>query len=318
MAFLDNSGDIILDAVLTDTGRMRLARGDGSFNITKFALGDDEIDYTLYNKNDARGSAFYDLEIMQTPILEAFTNNTSLMKSRLLTVGRNDLLYLPILKLNESELTTTMNTAQASGSFIVAADQDTVNAVPNGIGTGLVGQMLGATPQNPGQSHIRIDQGLDTPNLSPAGNFDEVETQYSIEIDNRLGLIYTSEPVSGAGAEAVSFIDDDNIASYYFTLEGNSNIVSRNGVTDNVGEGEGSNEVIRGPRGTTIKFRIGSSLNLQTSDFLFNTLGRTGQQYMVNGTPISNLGIIDTHVRITGLTTGYRIDIPVQFVKKIS
>ena len=51
MAFLDNSGDIILDAVLTDTGRMRLAKGDGSFRIAKFALGDDEIDYALYNKN---------------------------------------------------------------------------------------------------------------------------------------------------------------------------------------------------------------------------------------------------------------------------
>ena len=43
MAFLDNSGDIILDAVLTDTGRLRLAQGDGSFKISKFALGDDEI-----------------------------------------------------------------------------------------------------------------------------------------------------------------------------------------------------------------------------------------------------------------------------------
>ena len=91
MAFLDNSGDIILDAVLTDTGRMRLARGDGSFRIAKFALGDDEVDYTLYNKEDARGSAFYDLEIMQAPILEAFTNNTSLMKSKLLTIARNNL-----------------------------------------------------------------------------------------------------------------------------------------------------------------------------------------------------------------------------------
>ena len=47
MAFLDNSGDIILDAVLTSEGRRRLARGDGSFSIVKFALGDDEIDYTL-------------------------------------------------------------------------------------------------------------------------------------------------------------------------------------------------------------------------------------------------------------------------------
>ena len=49
MGFLDNSGDIILDAVLTDTGRMRLAKGDGSFKVSKFALGDDEIDYGLYS-----------------------------------------------------------------------------------------------------------------------------------------------------------------------------------------------------------------------------------------------------------------------------
>ena len=41
MAFLDNSGDIILDAVLTDTGVAKMASGE--FKITKFALGDDEI-----------------------------------------------------------------------------------------------------------------------------------------------------------------------------------------------------------------------------------------------------------------------------------
>ena len=69
MAFLDNSGDIILDAVLTDTGRMRLAKGDGSFNIVKFALGDDEINYELYDKNLTRGSAYYDVEILLTPVL---------------------------------------------------------------------------------------------------------------------------------------------------------------------------------------------------------------------------------------------------------
>ena len=71
MGFLDNSGDIILDAVLTETGRKRLSAGN--FNISKFALGDDEIRYDLYNKNHPSGSAYYDLEILQTPILEAFT-----------------------------------------------------------------------------------------------------------------------------------------------------------------------------------------------------------------------------------------------------
>ena len=98
MAFLDNSGDIILDAVLTDTGRMRLAKGDGSFKIVKFALGDDEINYGLFNKNDERGSAYYDLAIMQSPVLEAFTNNTSILKHKLMSFPRTNLLYLPVIK----------------------------------------------------------------------------------------------------------------------------------------------------------------------------------------------------------------------------
>ena len=98
MAFLDNSGDIILDAVLTDSGRLRLARGDGSFKVVKFALGDDEINYNLYNK--LLPDPNKDLEIMQTPVLEAFTNNTSMMKSKLITITRTDLLYLPVIVLN--------------------------------------------------------------------------------------------------------------------------------------------------------------------------------------------------------------------------
>jgi hypothetical protein len=97
MAFLDNSGDIILDAVLTDTGRFRMARGD--FRISKFALGDDEIDYSLFNKNHPSGSAYYDLEILRTPLLEAFTNNTSTMKSKLLSITRTNILHLPVLKM---------------------------------------------------------------------------------------------------------------------------------------------------------------------------------------------------------------------------
>ena len=124
MAFLDNSGDIILDAVLTDTGRMRLARGDGSFKIVKFALGDDEINYELYNKNHASGSAYYDLEILQTPVLEAFTDNAASMKSKLVSIPRNNLLYLPVLKLNEV-YDTTATAKHTSGFFLVAVDSDT-------------------------------------------------------------------------------------------------------------------------------------------------------------------------------------------------
>ena len=99
MSFLDNSGDIILDAVLTDTGRRQLARGDGSFRIVKFAFGDDEVNYELYATGAA--GANRDLDILQSPVFEAFTNNTSTMKSKLLTIANNNLLYLPVNKLNQ-------------------------------------------------------------------------------------------------------------------------------------------------------------------------------------------------------------------------
>ena len=90
MAFQDNSGDIILDVVLTDEGRRRLAQGNGQFSITKFALADDEINYGLFDTTAA--TATQDLSILQTPVLEAFTNNTALMKSKLLSLANRNLL----------------------------------------------------------------------------------------------------------------------------------------------------------------------------------------------------------------------------------
>lgn len=107
MSFLDNSGDIILDAVLTETGRRRMA--EGNFKITKFALGDDEIDYSLYNKNHASGSAYYDLEILQTPVFEAFTQVNAGINYGLLPVTAVDLLFLPTMKFNELTLSGVTN-----------------------------------------------------------------------------------------------------------------------------------------------------------------------------------------------------------------
>ena len=123
MGFLDNSGDIILDAVLTDHGRKILAKGDGSFQITKFAVSDEEINYSLYNSSHSSGSSYYDLEILQTPVLEAFTNNGSSMKTKLVSYDNNRLLYLPILKLNLNLAETKQH---LSGAFFVAVDRSTV------------------------------------------------------------------------------------------------------------------------------------------------------------------------------------------------
>jgi hypothetical protein len=81
---------------LTKKGRELLARGDGSFKITQFALSDDEIDYTLYNPNHPLGSAYYGQAIENLPLLEAFPDETQIMKYKLTTLPRGTA-KLPIL-----------------------------------------------------------------------------------------------------------------------------------------------------------------------------------------------------------------------------
>ena len=75
MAIL-NPTVVTVDAILTKKGRELLARNDGSFQITQFSLADDEIDYTLYNPNHPSGSAFYGEAIENTPVLQAFPDDT--------------------------------------------------------------------------------------------------------------------------------------------------------------------------------------------------------------------------------------------------
>mgnify|MGYP003146034951 CR=1 FL=1 len=100
MAYLDNSGDIILDAVLTDTGRKAMAKGE--FKITKYAFGDDEINYELFALDHPSGSAYAGLEILQTPVFEAFTEGDPLKYG--LTSNRNlNLFYMPDLLFNDGK-----------------------------------------------------------------------------------------------------------------------------------------------------------------------------------------------------------------------
>ncbi len=291
MGFLDNSGDIILDAVLTDAGRERLARGDGSFKIVKFALGDDEINYQNFDLTAA--STGKDLQILQTPVLEAFTNNTSLMKSKLVTITRTDLLYLPVIKLNQSLGVSKYTTDDV---VLVTVDETTTNGMTvqdylNGY------DLLGG-------KNLRADQGLDTNAQPPTQDLDSdlIETQYIIEIDNRLGSLYSPDGTP----TSVSFIDDDSVASYFLSRD---DIYVKDNL-DTTDDGQ-TQQIIQGPRGTFLNFKIRASQNLRSSTYLFNLLGSDG---MSIGS--STYKYIDTNIRISGATTGYSLSVPVRFIKQ--
>jgi hypothetical protein len=311
MGFLDNSGDIILDVVLTDHGRMLLAKGDGSFQITKFALCDEEIDYSLYDKNHPSGSAYYDLEILQAPILEAFTNNGSTMKTRLQTYTNMELLFLPVLRLNER---VSINKRASNGAYMIPVNAETEDN--SGSSTSLTG--IGRNTDGSiregflfGESLvgtiIKVDEGLDTTEISPKRRLDDElkETSYSIQMDNRLCKLVDSQGTLAA----FDYLDDDNIA--YYTVD-----LGDTFTTDITDDTVSASEVIQGPRGTRLEFRLQSSMDLNTSSYLFEQLGGTvtmPTQETPAGTAVALF--IDSNIRVVGVKTGVMMDIPVRFLR---
>ena len=103
MGYLNNSV-VTVDAILTTKGRQLLAKGDGSFTITQFALGDDEIDYTLYNPTHPSGSAFYGQAIENMPLIEAIPNEMQSMKYKLVTLPRGTA-KMPVLDVGYTAIT---------------------------------------------------------------------------------------------------------------------------------------------------------------------------------------------------------------------
>ena len=255
-------------------------------------MGDDEVNYANYNPSAADSAK--SLEIMQAPVLEAFTNNTSLMKSKLITITRTDLLYLPVIRLNQVLGVAKNATA---GSVLVTVDETTTSAIS-------VNDYLNGYDILGGKL-LRTDQGLN--DISGAAgtpqetlDTDLVETQYIVEIDNRLGSLYSSE----GDPSPVSFIDDDSIASYFFSRDGIY-------VRDNLDTETSNQQVINGPRGTYLTLKVKASQSLKSSTYLFTLLGST---FTLGST---SYYYIDTNMRISGATTGYSVDVPVRFIKKV-
>lgn len=104
MAYIDNQ-TITVDAVLTRKGRELLAK-TGNLNITSFSLADDEIDYTLYDPNHPNGSAFYDIALRNTPVFEPLTDETQVMKYKLVTLNQG-VTAIPVISIAQDKILVT-------------------------------------------------------------------------------------------------------------------------------------------------------------------------------------------------------------------
>lgn len=157
MGLLDNSGEVFIDASLTDLGREKLARNDGSFAIVRFRLGDDEVDYRYWN--ELTGSDSKDRKILDTPVFEAIPNEIIALRSPLITIRNNRLQYMPVFVSKPTSLSLKENTDSVGGGVDVTVYQESARAQT----------------------------------ILPA---DLVDVNYSVEVDNDLLFISEETPVS--------------------------------------------------------------------------------------------------------------------------
>ena len=342
MAFLDNSGDIILDAVLTDVGRQRMAEAGGNSTIVKFGLGDDEINYGTYDLAHPSGSAYYDLEIMQTPVFQATTAINANINYGLLKLTDNSLLYLPTIALNDGKMATDgVSIARYVNMIYLCVNSDTHGKVLSDptAGTGpsdLAGTSNALLAGDTSTPFVVFESGLDTFELAATSENrasylvtpDLVDSTFTIMADSRLitrvGGLKAGSYLRNTSENAIeqnlrlgyslTAGTSDNLENYNsFSVKGIDNGITEPSVSGN----DNDISAIKGPRGTlgALNFDVPAELKTPAG----GTVSRRFSQY---GTVNSNLfatgkkyDYIDTTVYITGDFSSATLQIPVRIIR---
>ena len=132
---LDHSTNtIILDAVLTTEGRAALARFNGTFQIRRFALGDDEIQYGLVRQFGRVIGKEYIEKL--TPIMEANTRGRISCQSHLVSFSNPRHVSVSTLKIggegvdiSAGRVTFSTSTAEATRKITVEQSNGGTGAI---------------------------------------------------------------------------------------------------------------------------------------------------------------------------------------------
>jgi len=150
MGFLNNT-TVTVDAILTKKGRELLAKGTDAFNITKFALADDEVDYNLWDVTHPNGSDYYGNVIESMPLLEASPDETQVMKFKLLSLSKLTTNSLPNLILSEENAITFTDDNHTQKQIYAETENVTDNTYTATISDGTVATFSGqGTSQSDG------------------------------------------------------------------------------------------------------------------------------------------------------------------------
>ena len=115
MGFLNNT-TVTVDAILTKKGRELLAQGTNAFQVTKFALADDEVDYRLWDTSHPNGSDYYGNVIESMPLLEAFPDENHVMRYKLITLPKNTQ-KLPLINISPGSVSFSATAGAGNASY---------------------------------------------------------------------------------------------------------------------------------------------------------------------------------------------------------
>tara|TARA_Y100000310_G_scaffold138620_2_gene137633 strand:+ start:7479 stop:8552 length:1074 start_codon:yes stop_codon:yes gene_type:complete len=353
MAFLDNTGTIVLDAILTDLGRKKMATGD--FKVTKFSLGDDEIDYNLFIREEvyadylADNSHVMDRAIISQSCFEALENNSAVINYGLTDFDRNDLLYLPVLKINYSgsagydpeELVEDPGLPQEQKDFArpyenffyLSVNDETTSKLKTAFGS--TGYII--ENNNVSNTKIVIESGINNSSVSSTSEFRDafimqtglLDMYYNVYVDSRF-----FSRILGPSNEAVFKNKSDGSLSanfaplqYYVrtslpTVVDKFDVYVIRGVLNNIFQRPQALpaeriSAVRGPRGSAVALGLnvinelgGSSTS--TRNEKYSIFGKTDQT-LFGGS--NKYDYIDSTIYVKGTTSGARIEIPLRVIR---
>ena len=346
MSFLKDTGTIPLDAILTDAGRKRMAQG--KFKIAKFAIGDDEMDYSLLgpwdeatgdrDPNDPNTNTTYDRKSLmtQTPELEALAERNANINYGLLTFGRTDLFYLPILKTNEKQDSAARKSLGPvlGDVYYLSVNEETTTKLRSA----LPGKRYVLETNDVSNIRIMVESGLETDELGRTPPYRQsyilqtntLDTSFYVYCDGRF-----IENLWGPSTSAVfaNDVEDDGKSKVDFgilehtpptslptilptfstyILRGVNNLVyqTTNGFDRQVSS-------ISGPRGSASALSFSVVGNLKT-----RSEGSADPKYTVYGTISKELfsdgnlyDYIDTTVYVEGRASSARIQLPIRIIR---
>ncbi len=351
MSFLDNAGTIILDAVLTDTGRKRMAQGN--FKVAKFALGDDEVNYELYDVNgtqDPHELTSVGRRIISQSCFEAYADENAAITYGLLSYARNDLLYLPVLKQNE-KIAGALKMG-ADNFYYLAVNEETATQLLTETGMGSYDYFL--RNNSISTTKLVVESGIDAVKLVANTNNEEpvlqrtdvyrdafiMETNlydryFNVYCDSRFYQAALGPTMQSTfkndlqGKLKVNFqllhpsppTSFTQVLDKYtsYIVDGVPNLIYSPSQMGGQGTDDLTVSALRGPRGsaTAINLQVVDEFGApsgSTADTKFTIFGKTDQT-LFGGS--NKYDYIDSPIYIEGTTTGARLQVPIRIIRYV-